>query len=286
MDIRKLEIFCEVYRQKGFSQAARKLGLTQSAVSQQIKGLESEIGVLLFDADDRSHPTAAGEYLSVEGGRIIAEISDLVKGVQAAGGIASGQIRFGMIDVAAIWIMPKVLKNFQNEHKNIRLDAVVRATGELVDLVMAHQIEFAVVVSDGLPDALEIRKIYADSIVAIVPKKFDDKGGVISVKDLKGEPLILYPPASHSRTIIDEAFRRNGMVPTVSMEMHYPAAICSLVDQGMGIGLISELSAKESRLEGQKIVKIEELIEARGIGVVWDKRRRLSPQARALISML
>jgi DNA-binding transcriptional LysR family regulator len=70
------------------------------------------------------------------------------------------------------------------------------------------------------------------------------------------------------------------------MEMHYPAAICSLVQQGMGIGLLSKISADENAMEGQRVVSISELAGARQIGIIVHKRRRLSPQSKALIEMI
>lgn len=286
MDIRKLEIFREVCRQKGYSAAAKRMGLTQSAVSQQIKLLEEELGVLLFEQGNRSEATSAGEYLMAEASLLLSHIDDIRNGVRHAAGVGGGTVRFGMIDVAAIDLLPRVLKRFKAAYPNIKLEAVVKATGELVEMVEASRLDFAVTVINNIPESLSSHDVYRDSIVAIVPKGFSSRHDRLSVKDLKGEPLILYPPSSYSRKIIEEAFRSEGVVPTVNMEMHYPAAICSLVQQGMGIGLISELSAGENRMAGQKIVQISELMEARRIGVVSLKRRRLSPQARMLVGMI
>ncbi|MBT3182209.1 MAG: LysR family transcriptional regulator [Deltaproteobacteria bacterium] len=286
MDIRKLQIFCEVYRQGGFSQAAKKLRLTQSAVSQQIKALESELGVSLFDPDSRATPTASGDYLMKEGELFLAQLDDIRNGVKDAAGVGGGTVRFGMIDVAAISLMPKVLKIFRTKQPNIELDAVVKATGELVNMVDMHQLDFAVAVTNNAEESFECQPVYSDSIVAIVPRKSSLDRGKISVMDLKGEPLILYPPSSHSRGVIEDVFRSRGVVPTVNMEMHYPAAICSLVQQGMGVGLISELSARESKMKGQSIVGIDELTGVRQIGIVTHRKRKLSPQAKALISTI
>jgi len=286
MDIRKLQIFCEVYRRGGFSQAAKRLGLTQSAVSQQIKALESELEVSLFDPESRATPTASGDYLMKESELLLAQLGDIRNGVKDAAGVGRGTVRFGMIDVAAISLMPKVFKIFKSKQPTIKLDAVVKATGELIGMLDVHQLDFAVAVMNNATDSFECRSVYSDSIVAIVPKGSPLDGEKISIEDLKGEPLILYPPSSHSRRVIEDVFRSTGVVPTVNMEMHYPAAICSLVQQGMGVGLISKLSAIESKMRGQSIVAIEELSDVRQIGIIWHRRRKLSPQAKALITMI
>jgi len=286
MDIKQLEIFCEVYRQKGFSSAAKRLGLTQSAVSQRVRALEDELGSMLFDPGNRSMPTAAGECLYDEALLILAQVKDLKGKILRAGGIGGGEVRFGMIDVAAIKLMPRVLKKFKTAYPRVKLEAVVKATGELIEMVEEHMLDFAVAVTEGIPDTLSFENVHADSIVAIVPKASKLSKSKLTVSDLKGEPLILYPPQSYSRHIIDEAFRARGIVPAVSMEMHYPAAICSLVQQGMGIGLLSKISADENAMEGQRVVPIAELDGARQIGIIVHKRRRLSPQSRALIDMV
>lgn len=282
MDLNRIRIFCEVYRQGGYSVAARKLALTQSAVSQQVRALERELGTLLFDESHRSKPTAAGDYLYREGSLILAAASDLRRGIAEASGVGGGQLRFGMIDVAAIAFMPRVLSRFRKAYPQIKVEAVVKTSGELMSMVEEHALDLAVAVTNRLPEGLEATTIYRDSIVAVVPPGSRLRKRSIGVWDLRGEPLILYPLSSHSRILIEEIFRRSGVIPTVNMEMHYPAAICSLVQQGMGTGLLSELSAEESRLKGQAIVRVREFADARTIGVVTHGRRRLTPQARAL----
>ena len=286
MDINRLRVFCEVYRQRGFSTAARKLGLTQSAVSQQVRTLERELGVDLFDPASRASPTAAGDYLYREAGLILAAVGDARRGVRDASGVGAGSVKFGMIDVAAIELMPGVLASFKRAHPQVRVEAVVRASGELIDMVQGHELDFAVAVTNRVPEGLVTRPIYSDSIVAVVPRGSPFAGSDISLARLRGEPLILYPLSSHSRRLIDELFRSHGIVPTVAMEMHYPEAICSLVQQGMGVGLISELSARENKLRGQSVVAVQELTGVRSIGMVSHGRRRLAPQAVALMEAI
>jgi DNA-binding transcriptional LysR family regulator len=286
MDINRLRIFCEVYRQRGFSTAARRLGLTQSAVSQQVKALERELGVELFEPDSRSIPTAAGDYLHREAGLILAAVDDVRRGVREVGGVGAGSVKFGMIDVAAIELMPGVLASFKRDHPHVKVEAVVRTSGELIDMVEGHELDFAVAVTNRVPEGLATRPIYSDSIVAVVPKGSPFAGGKISLGELRGEPLILYPRSSHSRMLIDEIFRSHGVVPTVAMEMHYPEAICSLVQQGMGVGLISELSARENKLRGQSVVAVREFAGIRKIGMVSHRRRRPAPQAVALMEAI
>lgn len=286
MDIRRLEIFCEVYRLRSYSLAARVLKLTQSAVSQQVKALEMDLGVNLFDSGDRSLPTAAGDFLSNEGARLMAAIEDIENGIRHVVGVGGGTVRLGMIDVAAIWLLPKVLGRFKKEYPQVKVDAVVKTSGELIELVDRHSLDFAMVVTGRIPDSLVREDIYADSIVAVVPSRSALNKKHLSVRDLRGEPLIVYPMSSHSRILVEDVFRKHGVVPTINMEMHYPAAILSLVQQGMGVGLLSELSTKEMRFKGQSVVPIDELKGARRIGLIHHKNRRLSPQAKALVEMI
>ena len=286
MDIRKLEIFCEVYRRRSYSTAAKAVRLTQSAVSQQVKALERELGVALFDRMSRQTPTAAGDYLYDEGARLIAQMRDVENGVRQAGGVGTGTVRFGMIDVAATQLLPSSLHRFKEANPQVEVEAVVKTSGELIDMVEDFSLDFAVVVTNSLPESLSTALLYEDSIVAVVRKGSQLAREKLTVGDLRGEPLILYPSSAHSRAVIEEAFRRNGVVPTVGMEMHYPAAIVSLVEQGMGVGLVSELSTREVLSRGTSVVPIEELRGVRRIGIATHRGRRLSPQARALLEAI
>jgi len=286
MDIRKLEIFCEVYRCRGYSSAAKALGLTQSAVSQQVKSLERELGTALFDRAARQSPTAAGDYLYNEGAGLLARIADVENGVRHASGLGGGTVRFGMIDVAATQLLPRALHGFKDEFPQVEVEAVVKTSGDLIEMVEGFELDFAVVVTNNVPETIQSFDIYEDSIVAVVRKGSTLERKGLSVADLKGEPLILYPTSAHSRILIDEVLRSNGVVPTVGMEMHYPAAIISLVEQGMGVGLVSELSTREVRTRKVSFVAVDELNGVRRIGVSLQRGRRPSPQARALMETI
>lgn len=286
MDLRRLEIFCSVCRLRSHSGAAKRLRLTQSAVSQQVRSLEEELGVALFDAKDRAAPTAAGDFLFREGEKILALVQDAANGARHAAGLGTGTVRFGMIDVAATQLLPQALAAFQGRHPQVRLDALVKTSGELIGMVERHELDFAVVVTNHLPEALEGRDLYRDSIVAVVRRGSALVCQRLSVRALRGEPLILYPASARSRTVIEEAFRLRGVVPTVAMEMHYPSAICSLVRQGMGVGLVSALSTREVPMRGLRAVPIRELAGVRRIGMTFARARRPSPQARALMEAM
>lgn len=285
--IYQLEIFKKVYEIRNFSKASKELGLTQSAVSQQIKTLEEELGIRLFDATDRSIPTPAGDYLYREAGRLLSHLQDIKNSIGNLKQIIKGKIVFGMIDVAAINLMPKILKRFRNRYPDVEMEAQVKPSGELVKMVEDFKIDFCIAVEHDIAPFLESKVIYEDSIVAIVNKKSKYfRAKQINIPDLKGEPLILYPSASYSRILIEKFFKLANITPTVAMEMHYPSAIVSLVAQGMGIGLISELSARQERLHGLNVLRIAELERARKIMVVYRKDRSLSPQSQALIKMI
>lgn len=286
MDLRRLEIFCGVCRLRSYSGAAKALKLTQSAVSQQVRALEQELGVELFDAKDRTAPTAAGDFLFREGRRILALVQDVANGARHAAGLGSGTVCFGMIDVAATQLLPQALAAFTERFPQVRVEALVKTSGELIDMVERSELDFAVVVTNGLPEAVEGRDLYNDSIVAVVRRGSPLARRTLSVRDLRGEPLILYPSSARSRAVIEEGFRSHGIVPAVRMEMHYPSAICSLVRQGMGVGLVSALSTREVPMRGLLAVPIRELSGVRRIGIASHRGRRLSPQARALVDAI
>lgn len=286
MDLRRLHIFCEVSRLRSYSGAAKGVGLTQSAVSQQVRALEAELSVALFDAKDRTVPTAAGDYLFREGERILALVRDVENGVRHAAGLGSGTVSFGMIDVAATQLLPQALAAFTERHAQVTVEALVKTSGELIGMAERFELDFAVVVTNHLPEALEHQDLHNDSIVAVVRKRSPLDRPALSIADLRGEPLIIYPSSAHSRLVIEEAFRKQGIVPTVAMEMHYPSAICSLVRQGMGVGLLSELSTQEVPMRGLSAIPIRELSGVRRIGIAFHRGRRLSPQARALVDVI
>jgi len=285
MDLQKLKIFRTLYEERSYTKAARQLGLSQSAVSQHIKVFEEILGVKLFDAQKRTFPTAAADYLYQEGVKLLALARDLENSVKQIEGVGKGDVRFGMIDVAAIEFAPEILASFRKKHPHVEVTAFVKPSGEIIDDVSQNKLDFGLVVCHDLPENVKAHILYHDSIVAVVPLKSSlAKQKEISVRDLKAEPLILYPASSLSRDLIEAAFQKKRLRPQVAMEMHYPEAMLSLVDKGVGIALMSALSAKRSALKGHKILSIRELKNSRNIGLITKHQRHLSPQALAFIS--
>ncbi|MBU4483826.1 LysR family transcriptional regulator, partial [bacterium] len=200
--IYQFQIFRAVYEEGGFSKGSKRLGLTQSAVSQQIKSLEENLKTPLFNENDRSTPSLAGEFLYRESGKILAGIEDIKNGISNLKNIIRGKITFGMIDVAAISLLPKTLKLFKNKFPEVQMEAKVKPSGELMQMVDNYQLDFCISVIHNLMSDHEFNVIYKDSIVAVVEKNSPiAKKKEVCIDDLKGEPLILYPSASYSRKL-------------------------------------------------------------------------------------
>ncbi len=286
MNFKTLSIFCKVYESKNYSLAATRLGLTQSAVSQQIKSLELDLNVQLFDASDRSIALPAADYLYEEAKVLLSHVHVIRQGVQQNKNLRGGSVRFGMIDVVATTLMPPVLKAFKLKYPSVQLEAVVKASQELEELISQQKLDFAISVLIDDDRAYHQQIIFKDSVVSIVPANSIWNKSHLHVSELKGEPLIVYPPTSRTRSIIDRVFTTQGIVPTIGMEMHYPAAMQALVEQGMGVALLSKLSAGERLKKTLAMVPIVELSHMRNIGILQHKRQHSTPQSLALIEII
>ena len=287
LDLHSVEVFREVYLERSYTKAARKLHMTQSAVSQQVKKLEEHLTVQLFDQQDRVQPTLAGDYFFQETGQLLGQVHDTINQLKTLEGIGSGLVKYGMIDVVAIELLPRILSGYRRKHPLVKLASVVKTSRELIELVQHHELDFAVVVMNDLPEDVLGEKLYDDSFIAVVPPASDlAYRSKLHLRDLAQQELILYPEGSLSRQLIDFAFAKIGVSANVSMEMHYPEAMESLVAQGLGVAIMSELSVRQKMLPARCYKPLSELKKQRRLGIVRHRRRRLSLQAESFMNEL
>ena len=143
MDTRQLAAFCAVVERKSFSQAAERLGVTQPAVSQQIRALEKRLGRQLLDRSGRRvEPTEAGRRLYRSAQRMLSLEEHLLEDVAAVGeGELTGTLDLGASTGPAAIVIPTLLCEFQREHPGIKVSLTVADTHAVVELVAARERE-------------------------------------------------------------------------------------------------------------------------------------------------
>jgi DNA-binding transcriptional LysR family regulator len=282
--LRQLRVFASVARHLSFARAAEELSLTAPAISMQIKELETQVGLPLFDRTSRTVSlTTVGEYVLAHTRRVLAILRDADDMVARFRGLQSGSLDIGMVSTAN-YFLPRLLAEFRREHPGIDIRLQVSNNREqVVALMQQGEVELAIM---GRPPAdwpsrAEPFAIHPHVLVTAVDHPFTRMEHV-PVQAMLNEDFIVREPGSGTRAAFDEYMHAHRIAPRVVMQMSSNEAIKQAVMAGMGISLLS-LHTIGLELDRHMIAapEVEGLPVMRRWHVVNNLAKTLSPAAEA-----
>jgi DNA-binding transcriptional LysR family regulator len=282
--LRQLRIFASVARHLSFVRAAEELKLTAPAVSMQIKELETEVGLPLFDRTSRQVSlTMVGEYMLAHTRRVLAAMRDAEDLVARFRGLQVGPLDVGMVSTAK-YFLPRLLASFRNEHPGIEVRLEVADNrDQIVALMQQGEIELAIMgrPPQGWPTRAEPFAMHPHVLVCAKDHPFAGMEFVPAAA-LAEEGFIVREPGSGTRAALDEYAQAHQLKPRVAMQMGSNEAIKQAVMAGMGVALLS-LHTIGLELTHKLIVApdVEGLPVMRRWHVVTTPAKTLSPAAEA-----
>jgi DNA-binding transcriptional LysR family regulator len=289
MDTRQLQAFCAVVEKKSFSQAAEQLGVTQPAVSLQVRALEQRLGQSLLDRSGRRvEPTEAGRRLYRSAQRMLALEEQLLDEVSADNGRLTGTLAIGASTGPGAHLVPLLLCEFQSDHPELHVALSIWDTQTVIDRVVDRQLELGVVGALRRHRSLEFEPLVRDEIVLAVPPGHDAAGGTISLDELKEETLIVMQEGAGVRQVVEEELRRAGLRlrgVEPRLELGLQESIKSAVAAGYGVAFISR-TAIEGELAAGRLAaaQVEGVEPARQIYIVRARGRSATRAAEAFLS--
>ena len=252
MDTRQLAAFCAVVERKSFSQAAERLGVTQPAVSLQVRALEKRLGAQLLDRSGRRvEPTEAGARLYRGAQRLLALEEQLLEEVAGDGdGELAGELRLGASTGPAAVVVPLLLCEFQLEHPGVKVALSVHDTHSVVELVAARELELGIVGAARRHRSVRFEPFFEDEVILACPPGHAFAGRSVGIDELRADTLILMQEGAGVRQIVDDELRALGLRLRdldVRLELGLQESVRSAVQAGYGVAFISR-TAVESEL--------------------------------------
>jgi DNA-binding transcriptional LysR family regulator len=289
MDTRQLAAFCAVVERRSFSQAAEQLGVTQPAVSLQIRSLEKRLGTQLLDRSGRRvEPTEAGNRLYRSAQRLLAMEEQLLAdlGDEAEGELA-GRLEIGASTGPGGTVLPVVLAEFQQLHPGVHVALAVSDTQHVVEQVARREVELGVVGASRRHRGVVFEPFFHDQVVLAVPRGHRFAGQTVKLEQLKGEPLVLMQEGAGVRQVIEEELRAAGVRLRdldVRLELGLQESARSAVIGGFGVTFISR-SAIEADLAAGTVAtaRVEGLEPSREISLVRSTGRAETRVAQAFV---
>jgi DNA-binding transcriptional LysR family regulator len=289
MDTRQLSAFCEVVDRKSFSQAAEHLGVTQPAVSLQVRSLEERVGQRLLDRSGRRvEPTEAGIGLYRHARKLLQleqqMLDDLAEGET---GTLHGTLAIGASTGPGAHLVPLLLCEFQSEHPDLRVSLSISDTHTVTEQVAARELELGIVGAHGRHRSLDFEPLSLDEIVLAVPPGHPSAGGRMTLDELRAETLVVMQEGAGVRQVVDEELRHAGLRVRdldAKLVLGLQESVKSAVGAGYGVTFISR-TAVERELETGALgtARVEGVEPARQIYVVRGRGRALTRAAEAFL---
>jgi DNA-binding transcriptional LysR family regulator len=289
MDTRQLAAFVAVVEKKSFSQAADRLGVTQPAVSLQIRALEKRLGVQLLDRSGRRvEPTEAGQRLYRNAQRMLAAEEQLLDEL-AEGERIVGRFELGASTGPGGSVVPILLGELARTYPDVSIALTVADTHRIIELVADRALELGVVGFARRHRSVVFEPLFHDQVVLACPPGHRFAGKTVSLDELREETLILMQEGAGVREAIEDELRAVGVRARdfdARLELGLQESVRTAVEAGFGVTFISR-SAIEAALAAGTLTEahVEGLEPSREIFLARAAGRTLTRVAQAFLDL-
>ncbi|MEV8568479.1 LysR family transcriptional regulator [Streptomyces sp. NPDC051322] len=286
IEARHLRVLRAVAATGSFSAAARELGCTQPAVSQQMKALEASSGTTLLVRTGREmRLTEAGDALVRHAAGILAGLTAAEEEVAAIAGLRSGRVRLVSFPSGSSTLVPAALAALRAAHPGTRVSLVEAEPPRSVDMLREGDCDVALAFRYGAAtgewDDLVVRPLLTDRMVGLVPEGHRFAGaGAIGVADLAGESWIAGCPRCRRQLV--EVCESAGFTPRIDFATDDYPAVIGLVGAGLGVAVLPELAIGTVRRRGTSVVPVEPAVQREIVALTLPDLARVPAVAATL----
>jgi DNA-binding transcriptional LysR family regulator len=240
MDTRQLRTFLTIVDMQSFTRAARRLGLSQSAISQQLGALEKQLGVqLLIRSGTGARTTSAGELAVQYARQILTRVDEVQRMLADYDSSPRGVLRIGAGGAVCHHLLPEVLSEFRDAFPRVELQVRSGHSALTVERLLAGELDLGIVTVPVSQPRLRVTNLGRDELVAIVapahPWALRQR---VQPGDFGGEPLLVYERRSRSYHLIERTLFEAGVFPQIAMELDYMDAVKAMARAGLGVAIV------------------------------------------------
>ncbi len=264
----RLRVFRAVAHHLNFRIAAEELLLTQSAVTQQIKALESEMDVPLFDrAGGRVSLTPAGAALLPFADRLAALAAEAREAVAAANGASAGRLALGASQTIGQYLLPRLIAGFLEQNPKVDISVAGGNTQTILEALVEHRVQLCLIEGPAMRRDVQVEPFMEDHMVCVVPSGHQWADKEINVKELQQAVLVARELGSGSRRIVEQAMEKAGLeVKKLRLLMTFDSTegLLSAVEAGLGVAFVSRWAVRNQLALGTlKLARVRGLNLAR-----------------------
>ncbi len=288
MEIQQLKGFFYSARFGSLTRAAEKMSITQSAVSQQIKALEEELGVKLFNRfGPRKDLTHDGKLFFDLITPLIQEIESLKVTFEDLKGNERGVLTIAATTFMIMNKLPNVIQKFSKDYPHVRLNVLERRWNEIVMLAQTGDIDFGLAPVSGIPSALNYIRMKPIERVLITCKNHPlARKKNVTLLDIAQYPMITYEKGLVSRDVIDSVFQEVNLDIEIVMEATNSETIKRYVELGIGIAITPKIALYHGQPDTLEVISADEYFGKSQYGVILRKGKHLTTWAKNFLVLL
>jgi DNA-binding transcriptional LysR family regulator len=288
MELRQLRYVDAVATHRHFTRAAASVPVAQPALSHQIKLLELELGVDLFERSRGGvRLTEAGETFLVRARRALAEVDAARAEIAALQGLKSGRLVLGAMQALAGLDLPRLISAFHAAYPGIDVSLREDSTRDMFTMAARGEIDLAIAALDvERPAGLDAIELLREPVLMAVPAAHQLAHQTsVDLRQFSHETFVFFKQGTGLRTITERAAERAGFTPRVSFETSNWDRLLALVSEGLGVALVPASTVRGSRPPGMAVLSVSPAID-RTVGAVWRADYRHTPAASAFLALL
>ena len=287
MDFEQLRTFQYVCRLKSFSRAAEKLGVTQPAISAQIRSLEKEVGARLFERDGgKVTYTAAGRLFEPFAEHCLQCQSHILTAVTELYRSARGEVSVSASEATSLYILPTVFAQYKRQYTRVNLNIVRAEHARSLEAVLNRDVDFAIASTPVKDPRLVVQAIHRDDIVLVVATTHPlCMRETVTLADLTQYPLLLLKQG-RQRTQLNNYFDHHEVRPRIAMELDSSELLKRLISAEMGMGFLPHANVRDEEHAGVlKIIRVQGMRLHRELALVYRKDKILTHAAQAFLDL-
>lgn len=252
LEIRHLRLVAGIADAGSMTRAAGRLHLTQSALSHQLRDIESRLGTALFTRLGRSMVlTEPGRRVLDAARRVLGEVQRAEDDVRRLAGHGEGTIRVCTECYTGYHWLGSILSAFQTKHPRVTINVAADETGGPIDALLDGRIDLAILIDPAKDRRLRLRPLFADEMVAIAAKSHPfARRSWVSPEALAAEHLLLYTSAPEESFALRHILQPKDLVPARVSFIMLTEAMIELARAGTGVGILPRWSAQRAIASG------------------------------------
>ncbi|MDD6038279.1 MAG: LysR family transcriptional regulator [bacterium] len=285
MELKQLDMFYSLAKELNFTRTAEKLGYTQANITIQIKALEEELKVPLFNRMGRQISlTDEGEKLLLLASQVL-ELKDTISHI-SENRVDVGRIRIGVCDSLCVTRLPKLIGSYKQLFPNIDITLNILKCSEFYPLLAKNEIDLAFTIGYLKKEediCYTAERLEPICVLASPSHHLCDKKN-LRAKDFQGVPLILAEQAAYYRQNFEKDLIRENITPRIMVETESIQAIKKLTEQGLGVCILPRIAATDEIDSGRLAVLDYRCDYGIYSHIIWHNKKRLSPCQREFLS--